>query len=178
MDQEGVEIRPIRQLTGTSEFNEVFFDGARIHRQRGRRRGNGWKVAMGTPRAGASTLGQQLQFDNELRRHRAGPQGRPAGRAGPAPAADRRLDGAAHHALEHAAGALRSHRGGAAARGDDLEAFWGRHRDLGNLAMDVLGPYADLAEPEPGYELTPLQRLFLFTGRTRSTAARTRSSAT
>src|SRR6185436_1651427 len=26
MDQPGVRIRPIRQLTGTSEFNEVFFD--------------------------------------------------------------------------------------------------------------------------------------------------------
>ena len=29
MDQPGVEVRPIRQITGTSEFNEVFFDGAR-----------------------------------------------------------------------------------------------------------------------------------------------------
>jgi alkylation response protein AidB-like acyl-CoA dehydrogenase len=29
--------------------------------------------------------------------------------------------------------------------------------------MDVLGPSADLAEQEPGYELTALQRLFLFT---------------
>ena len=29
MDQPGVELRPIRQLTGTSEFNEVFFDDAR-----------------------------------------------------------------------------------------------------------------------------------------------------
>ena len=28
MDQEGVEVRPIVQLTGTSEFNEVFFTGA------------------------------------------------------------------------------------------------------------------------------------------------------
>ena len=33
--------------------------------------------------------------------------------------------------------------------------FWANwHRDLGELAMDVLGPHADLAEPEPGYELT------------------------
>jgi alkylation response protein AidB-like acyl-CoA dehydrogenase len=40
-------------------------------------------------------------------------------------------------------------------------ATW--HRELGNLAMDVLGAHADLAEAEPGYELTALQRLFLFT---------------
>ena len=32
MDQPGVEVRPITQLTRTSEFNEVFFDGARTHR--------------------------------------------------------------------------------------------------------------------------------------------------
>src|SRR3974390_3181476 len=31
MSQPGVEIRPITQLTWTSEFNEVFFDGARTH---------------------------------------------------------------------------------------------------------------------------------------------------
>ena len=29
MDQPGITIKPIIQLTGTSEFNEVFFDGAR-----------------------------------------------------------------------------------------------------------------------------------------------------
>ena len=40
-------------------------------------------------------------------------------------------------------------------------ASW--HRDLGELAMAVLGPEALLGEPEPGYELTALQRLFLFT---------------
>ena len=39
MDQPGVEVRPITQLTRTSEFNEVFFDGARTQvRERGGRR--------------------------------------------------------------------------------------------------------------------------------------------
>jgi alkylation response protein AidB-like acyl-CoA dehydrogenase len=47
LDQPGVEIRPIRQLTGDSDFNEVFFTGART---RGDlvvgAPGEGWKVAM------------------------------------------------------------------------------------------------------------------------------------
>src|SRR5690606_20648541 len=69
MRQDGVEIRPIVQLTGDSEFNEVFFDGARTpagHVVGGV--GEGWKVAMGTLafERGASTLGQQLAFRNEL----------------------------------------------------------------------------------------------------------------
>ena len=41
--------------------------------------------------------------------------------------------------------------------------FWATwHRDLGKLAMDVLGVDAEIADGAP-YELTRLQRLFLFT---------------
>ena len=41
--------------------------------------------------------------------------------------------------------------------------FWASwHRDLGKLAMDVLGPDAEIAEGAP-YELSGLQRMFLFT---------------
>jgi alkylation response protein AidB-like acyl-CoA dehydrogenase len=39
-------------------------------------------------------------------------------------------------------------------------ATW--HRKLGELAMDVLGPESEIGEAAP-YELTALQRLFLFT---------------
>jgi len=56
----GVEVRPIRQPTGISEFAEVFLDGARapLHNVIGGLN-NGWRVAMttlGSERAGASTL--------------------------------------------------------------------------------------------------------------------------
>ncbi len=49
MEQPGVEVRPLRQITGESEFNELFIDGARIpdsHVLGGV--GNGWKVALTT----------------------------------------------------------------------------------------------------------------------------------
>jgi alkylation response protein AidB-like acyl-CoA dehydrogenase len=70
MNQAGIEIRPIVQITGHSEFNETFFDGARTAADNvvGEVNG-GWRVAMGTLafERGASTLGQQLSFENELR---------------------------------------------------------------------------------------------------------------
>ena len=69
MDQPGIEIRPIVQITGGTEFNEVFFDDAvtsadLVVGQVGR----GWEVAMGTLafERGASTLGQQTYFRQEL----------------------------------------------------------------------------------------------------------------
>ena len=47
LDQPGIEIRPIRQLTGDSDFNEVFFTGARTHSALVvGAPGEGWQVAM------------------------------------------------------------------------------------------------------------------------------------
>jgi hypothetical protein len=47
LDQPGVEIRPIRQLTGDSDFNEVFFTGARTQADLVvGAPGDGWNVAM------------------------------------------------------------------------------------------------------------------------------------
>jgi alkylation response protein AidB-like acyl-CoA dehydrogenase len=49
MEQDGVQIRPLRQITGESEFNELFIDGARIpHENLLGGEGNGWKVALTT----------------------------------------------------------------------------------------------------------------------------------
>jgi alkylation response protein AidB-like acyl-CoA dehydrogenase len=167
MRQPGVEVRPIVQLTGTSEFNEVFFDGARTDATNvvGEVDG-GWKVAMGTLafERGASTLGQQLAFENELDQitaiaHKNGAADHPVMR--------QRLARAWIGLRIMRFNALR---GLSAMRGDELtregmitKLYWATwHRELGELAMDVLGPDAAIADALP-YELAPLQRLFLFT---------------
>jgi len=171
--QEGVEIRPIRQVTGTSEFNEVFFDGALA-------RGvdvvggvnNGWRTAMGTLafERGASTLGQQMAFRNELDHviaaaRRNGKIDDPVVRQRIA-AAVSGLDIMRWNTLRVLSGPDDAARVPPAAMITKL--YWATwHRDLGELAMDVLGPEALLGElevpPGEGYELTALQRLFLFT---------------
>jgi alkylation response protein AidB-like acyl-CoA dehydrogenase len=69
LDQPGVEVRPIVQLTGDSEFNEVFFDDARTDADLVvGTPGDGWRVAMGTLtfERGVSTLGQQIRYAREL----------------------------------------------------------------------------------------------------------------
>jgi alkylation response protein AidB-like acyl-CoA dehydrogenase len=46
---DGVEVRPLRQMTGEAEFNEIFFTGARIpDAQRIGEVGDGWNVAIAT----------------------------------------------------------------------------------------------------------------------------------
>ena len=69
MESPGVEVRPLHQITGEAEFNEVFFDEATTDADLVvGEPGNGWAVAMGTLafERGASTLGQQTGFRQEL----------------------------------------------------------------------------------------------------------------
>jgi alkylation response protein AidB-like acyl-CoA dehydrogenase len=69
MRQEGVEVRPIAQIDGSAEFNEVFFSNARCPKDNvvgGVN--NGWKVAMttlGFERGTSATTGYR-RFQREL----------------------------------------------------------------------------------------------------------------
>ena len=75
-----MEVRPIVQLTGTSEFNEVFFDDAVTGAADiVGAPGDGWRVAMATLgfERGVATLGQQVGFRARAGgRDRGGPRGR------------------------------------------------------------------------------------------------------
>ena len=165
LKQPGIEIRPIRQLGGGSEFNEVFFDGAvadKAHLVGAP--GEGWKVAMGLLEVerGVSTLGQQMHFAHELdlvvraARHR----GRSADPAIRARIADAwcGLRVMRYNALRMLSGAQ-----DLSLRREALIAkyYWSNwHRDLGKLAADVLGADGDIVSDDP--EIRPLQQLFFF----------------
>jgi alkylation response protein AidB-like acyl-CoA dehydrogenase len=67
MKQEGVTVRPLMQITGDPEFNEVFFDDARVPvANRLGAEGDGWKVAMATLMHERGTMSFGLQVMSRI----------------------------------------------------------------------------------------------------------------
>jgi len=168
MDQPGVTVRPIQQITGTSEFNEVFFDDAECDANDiVGAPGEGWKVAMGLLgfERGVSTLGQQMQFQNELddvialaRRNGAATD----------PVIRQRIAKAHTELKIMRYNSLRMLSGQSGSDGSlQKEAliyklYWATwHRELGELAIDVLGAEGQILEAAP-YQLSRLQSMYLF----------------
>jgi alkylation response protein AidB-like acyl-CoA dehydrogenase len=61
MHSPGVEVRPLRQITGEAEFNEIFFDDVEVPvSNRLGEEGDGWQVAMTTLLHERGTLGFAL----------------------------------------------------------------------------------------------------------------------
>ena len=163
MRQPGITVRPIRQLTGTSEFNEVFFDGARTDADLVLGDpGDGWRVArfmLGVER-GAAMFGQLIQFRRELDDVMA--HARRSGSATDPLVRDRIAR--AWVGLEvlraYALNSFSASQTGAEA--SVMKLLWARwHKALGELAMDVQGASGMVAKAAP-YELEAWQRLYLF----------------
>jgi alkylation response protein AidB-like acyl-CoA dehydrogenase len=166
MDQPGVEVRPIRQITGTAEFNEVFFDGARTDADLVVGQVNdGWRVALATLafERGVGLLGEIVHFHQQL--DRVLEEARKNGRSAD-PVLRQRLARSFTELFILRLNTLRSLTGlegpVAPPEASISKLFWASwHRALGELAMDVLGTGATVAESLP-YQLTETQRIFLF----------------
>ena len=163
--QPGISIRPIRQLAGGNEFNEVFFDDAVA--EAGHivgAPGEGWKIAMGLLEfeRGLSTLGQQMHFLHEfelvleaMRRSGCRQDAQLRQRVAQAWCGLR--------AMRYNALRVLADNADAGLRREALiyKHYWSNwHRDLGKLAMDVLGPEADVISDDP--LIRRLQQLFFF----------------
>ncbi len=172
MDQPGVEVRKIKQLTRTSEFNEVFFDGARTDADNVVGAvGEGWRVALATLafERGVALLGHQLSFRRELDRvYRVA---RERGRSCD-PVLRQRLAQAHIELSIMRYNTLRSLSGidgpVAPPEASIAKLYWGSwHRAMTELALNVLGPAGTVLDGEAlveneGYALNEVQRAFLF----------------
>ena len=167
MDAPGIDTVPILQLTGTEEFNEVFFSDARTPADLvvgGVN--NGWKVAMGllSFERGASTLAQQFAFQREFAEvlEAAKATGRdrdPMWRQRLA-SLHSRLEIMRWNTLRMLTKADRPELSDEAYIG---KLYWATlHRDLGEAYQDILGEAGLLCDEGP-YELSAAQRLFMFT---------------
>jgi alkylation response protein AidB-like acyl-CoA dehydrogenase len=168
MDTPGIEVRGIRQVTGTAEFNEVFFNDVRVPKANVVGEVNdGWKVAMGTLafERGESTLGQQLVFMREFDQIRAAAKAN--GRIDHPVFRQRlidiwgRLQILRWNTLRVLSIDAASHELAGPAMVTKL--YWASlHREMGELAVDVRGADAMVGAGVP-YELRPEQKLFFFT---------------
>ncbi|MGH3171928.1 MAG: acyl-CoA dehydrogenase family protein, partial [Trebonia sp.] len=151
MRQPGIEVRPIVQLTGTSEFNEVFFDDAVTAAANVvGSPGEGWKVAMGTlaVERGVSTFGQQVGFQREFEEVLA--TARRNGSIEDPDIAARLVDAwtglrVMRYTAQATLGSPKAQEGTA----NIAKLLWANwHQRLGELAADVAGPDATLTGPE------------------------------
>ena len=166
MKQAGVEYRPIQQMTGNSEFSEVFFTDARAPKENvvGEING-GWKVAMGTL---ALSAAPPLWGNNWLSTARWNSSSKPLEK----PVLQPILISAKLATLQVELNIMRlnSLRTLSHAETNELgreaminKLYWSNlHRKMGEVAMDILGQEGVTRPDGEGYDLSKLQRLFLF----------------
>jgi alkylation response protein AidB-like acyl-CoA dehydrogenase len=162
MEQPGVQIRPLVQITGEAEFNELFLEDARIPNENivgGE--GNGWAVAITTLMHERATLafGLQIQVKIALRQlmEKARTTRANGGMANEDEIVRQRL---AQLYIESEVLRLNAYRGLSAIMRNGVpgpEGSLGKwqwsevNQSLTELALDIAGPRAQLAEDEWTY---------------------------
>jgi alkylation response protein AidB-like acyl-CoA dehydrogenase len=152
MEQDAVEVRPLVQITGEAEFNELFIDEARIpHENIVGGEGNGWPVAITTLMHERAGLAFALQVQVQIALRELQDQIREAGVAGD-PLIRQRFAQVFAEAQVLRLNAYRGltatmKRGAPGPEGSLGKWHWAEvNQSLTELAMDVAGPRAQLAD--------------------------------
>jgi alkylation response protein AidB-like acyl-CoA dehydrogenase len=152
MEQDGVEARPLVQITGEAEFNELFIEGARIpHANIVGGEGNGWPVAITTLMHERAGLAFALQVEVQIALRELQEEIRAAGRAGD-PLIRQRFAQLYVEAQVLRLNAYRGltatmKRGAPGPEGSLGKWHWAEvNQGLTELAMDVAGPRAQLGD--------------------------------
>jgi alkylation response protein AidB-like acyl-CoA dehydrogenase len=174
MRSPGVEVRPLKQITGDAEFAEVFFDGVVVPAENViGERNQGWAIAMHTltHERGPAVAGRQAKLRVQL--DRLIERARTTTRDG-SPAIDHPdvlgLLARSHVALEVLRHQSYRSMGQAAARGrpgleSSVDKVWlaTAEQQLGEACLDVLGPHTSSSEASPDGRLVPeLQNAYLY----------------
>ena len=157
MHSPGVKVRPLRQMTGESEFTEIFFDNVRVPATNTLGRINdGWNVAITTLMHERGTFGASLHVNFKRQFDRLVEQARRIERNG-RPAAE---DPVVRQKLAQCCAEIEifrltqmraitrvSRSGVPGAEGSILKIFWSEYlQRFQQIAAEILGPYAQLTE--------------------------------
>lgn len=160
MKAPGVVVRPLRQLTGESEFSELYFNNVRVPASNVLGAiGKGWDVALGTLMHERATLGASItimyrrSFDRlvELTKQRQR-NGRPLSQD---PIVRQKLAQAYSEMeifrLNQMRAVSRASSGGVPGpEGSILKIFWSEYNQrFQQIAQEILGPYGMLEEGSP-----------------------------
>jgi alkylation response protein AidB-like acyl-CoA dehydrogenase len=155
MRSPGVEVRPLRQITGEAEFNEIFFSGVQVPAENTLGEvGQGWQVAMTTLLHERGTLGFALTAALEVNVRKLVELARDRG------ATPLQRDAIAREWIESQALRLTAYRsltqlvrtGIPGPEGSILKLHWSEaNQRLTKLALELLGSDAPLAGANAAY---------------------------
>ncbi len=165
MDQEGVDVRQIRTINGSAEFNEVFLSDARTAAENVVGEVNeGWKTAMTTLgfERGTAFLAQQIRFEEEVNGLLA--EAKKRGTSDDQNLRQRLADAYVRLRIMRYNGYRMltnlARQGSLGPEASIEKLYWSTwHQELGELAMNVLGPDALIVGD--GYEPDEFQVSFL-----------------
>src|SRR5213080_2037898 len=154
MESPGIEVRPLVQITGDAEFNEIFFKDVKVPKaQILGEAGQGWAVAMTTLLHERGTLGLALATRAQITTAELAERARKLGR-GDDPLVRQKI---AQHTIEARALQLNGYRAVTAAKrsgipgpeGSILKLMWSElNQRMTETAMDIAGPAAQVGDGE------------------------------